>query len=258
MKKIIFFLALVCVIGLVWYASHKVQAPTKNDEQKLVVDTNLVTMVDLATTFKNSNVIGTYPQFKNASANFNKKIADFVNSSAQDAITQGEENWQARLDTATEAEKKQMEKETSHYSFQVEAKPILANDSTISVALTTYAFVGGAHGSTVVATFNYDVKNKKEITLASIFANKANYLKFISDEARKQLTEMYTKDEDGKPIADKDTIQSIVSWIETGTEPSLDNFQSFTFTDKNVTIYFQDYQVGPHAAGMPTVTIPRN
>jgi hypothetical protein len=45
--------------------------------------------------------------------------------------------------------------------------------------------------------------------------------------------------------------------ISDGTAPDADNFGTFTFTPNTITIYFQQYQVGPYSIGMPTVTIPR-
>lgn len=256
MKKFLTIAVIIIVILGIWYLSGThVKAPTTDNQTATTTTKNEnVTMVDLGTTFNNPSVTGTYPQFKKASAGFNKNIADYVNKSAQEAITQGEENWNARLETATPEEKAMLAKETSHYTFSVEATPIIANDKFISVLINTYAFVGGAHGSAVVMCFNYDVANQKSMILSDLFPNDKQYLAKISASARTQLAAQFKKDFEG---TDADFQTEVMDWVNTGTEPTVENFSVFTFTDKNVILYFQDYQVGPHSSGLSKITVPR-
>ncbi len=210
---------------------------------------------DQYTTFK-----VTYPQFKNTSSEFNQKIEDQINAGIAQQKKDSADNWKARYDTQSKGENiPQYPKEDDKFYFNVSWKPVQENNSFVSFILTVSAFEGGAHGYETLTSYNYDVANKKEVTLASLFPNGVNYLKTISDFARKDLTAQFKKRLDVKTKTDEKNFQDgVVPMLMEGTTPVAENFSVFTFTKENVTIYFNQYQVAPYSMGQSSITIQRS
>jgi hypothetical protein len=104
---------------------------------------------------------------------------------------------------------------------------------------------GAAHGNSITAVLNYDVKNGRKIALADLFNAKSNYLSVLSSYSRKELKDKLTKDE----MFDEDMVKS-------GTEPRADNYAGWTITRKGLYITFDPYQVAAYAAGPQSVLVP--
>lgn len=200
-----------------------------------------------------------YPQFKNASAKFNEEIEDLVvrkieshKKDSENILGERYENQLPGEDTTefpTEEEK---------FSFDVSWKPTQVNDKFISFILIVSGYTGGAHGYENLASFNYDVVNKKEITLADLFLGDQDYLKTISEFSRKDLQAQFHKSLNVKTKEDEVNFKdSIMPMLLNGTMPAPENFSIFTFTTNSITFYFAQYQVGPYTMGEPKVTIPR-
>lgn len=137
---------------------------------------------------------------------------------------------------------------SSNYELQIH--PVLIQTgSIISVAMETYTYLGGAHGSVVVYTWNYDTKKNKLLFLPTVLNRKE--LQMVAKNIEQYLVDTLWAD------ADKEWIQE---WL---SPKKLSNYATFTVhTDKSgnietITFYFADYQVWPHAIGMPVVTIDK-
>jgi hypothetical protein len=104
---------------------------------------------------------------------------------------------------------------------------------------------GAAHGSSLTAVLNYDVKNGKKIALADLFNPKSNYLSVLSTYSSKDLKDQLRKDD----MLDEDMVKS-------GTEPRADNYAAWTITRKGLYITFDPYQVAAYAAGPQHVLVP--
>ena len=104
---------------------------------------------------------------------------------------------------------------------------------------------GAAHGNSVTAVLNYDVKNGRKIALADLFNPKTNYLGVLSNYSKKELKDKLTKDE----MFDEDMVKS-------GTEPTADNYAAWTITRRGLYITFDPYQVAAYAAGPQSVLVP--
>jgi hypothetical protein len=120
------------------------------------------------------------------------------------------------------------------------------NGNILSLLFTDYAFTGGAHGSTISSTYNYDLVNNKEINLSDIFKPGSDYLKFLSDycfeDIKKQNTQM--------------GMDSMEDMIKSGVDPLMpENFARFALASDSLIIRFDQYQVGPGAAGSYNVRI---
>lgn len=127
---------------------------------------------------------------------------------------------------------------------------IVNTGSVVSVKMDVYRYLGGAHGSTSLSTWNYDTKTKRVISLWKVLTPKK--LRDISIKTEKKLQDYYTKE--GYPLDP--------AWLQEGVNPrNAKNYSTFTLkTDalgslSGMLIYFADYQVGPHAIGMPMVAV---
>lgn len=188
-----------------------------------------------------------YPQFINSGDSLNGEIEAYIKNAIADFNANAEENWKARYDTRGPNENiTEKPSGDEKFTFSAEWSVAQLNKDYISFFIKTYQYSGGAHGISEVKTFNYDVKNKKLLNLADLFPNDQNYLTKVSDYTRMQLSEQFTSNP-GEPAA------GVNSMIIEGTAPIAKNFEAFTFKQGKITFYFQDYQVGPHAMGMPTV-----
>jgi hypothetical protein len=201
----------------------------------------------------------TYPQFSNATVIFNQKIEKFVMDAIAEHKKNSADNWKARFETQFKGEGiKEFPKEEEKFSLKITWTPVQVNSKDISFIITTSGYSGGAHGYENISSFNYDVKAKKEITLKSLFPNDPNYLKTISDFARKDLNTQFHSRMEIKTKDDEAIFkESILPMLNEGTVPEISNFSVFTFTSKAVTFYFPEYQVAPYAMGSSTVVMPR-
>lgn len=225
--------------------------------QKIIQD-NKYTTIDIE-----------YPEFTNIDARENRKIIDFYTKFIAEHTIISKENLQARFETDSQNTGKPFSTQTilEEEKFPAYGGYSLSqvNDDFISVLFSYGAFQGGAHGFQDLMTFNYDVKNKKILSLADILKDtkieQTNVLEFLSEESRKQLLKKFAPEVEYKKsvddlVYDADTYGFIIGSIYVGTEPIPENFTIYTFTPDALTIYFGQYQVASYADGIQEVVIP--
>ncbi|PQP22699.1 RsiV family protein [Rhodococcus opacus] len=98
----------------------------------------------------------------------------------------------------------------------------------------------GAHPTPIVATVVVNADTAAPITLGDLFPDLPAGLQTLSDESARLLPET---------VAGPDFERS-------GIEPTEANFANWLATPAGMEIHFDDYQVGPHAIGLVTVTVP--
>lgn len=118
-----------------------------------------------------------------------------------------------------------------------------ATNDFVSIMISGYQYMGGAHGFTVFIPINYDLKNNTRIELSDLFKSGADYLTKLSTYSIARLKTKLGADADQK-------------WIEDGAAAKAENYQLFTFSESGLKITFGDYQVAAYAAGPQNVTIP--
>lgn len=158
----------------------------------------------------------------------NKMIADFKK--------QSEDNWNERRQndpTAGEYPEQPFDLFISWAHQQI-------NNDYVSIKLTEDYYTGGANFAQDIKTYNYDMKNKKWITLADLMKKDPNYLTAVSDYVKKDLKD-----------------QGLETIFEEGVTPNSENFSNFMFDDSTITFYFPKYQVAPGAMGEQKVTMER-
>ncbi|MFA6297336.1 MAG: DUF3298 domain-containing protein [Candidatus Paceibacterota bacterium] len=108
------------------------------------------------------------------------------------------------------------------------------SSSTISYVLETYQFTGGAHGGTNIATFTYDRKGKA-LGIGDILKS-PDTLSKLSSASREYFYNKF-------PDQDK-------SQIDTGTEPTSDNFSTWYIDGDKIIFVFGQYSIGPYVLGI--------
>jgi hypothetical protein len=168
---------------------------------------------------------------------------DAVNSHIKDIL----DPWFAYFMESVKATLKDMPADAA-WIFQLQADYAIEyyNGKIISLSFTDYTFTGGAHGSTISETYNYDLVNKKEIKLSDIFKPGSDYLKFVSDYCFEDIKRQNS-------LMGMDSMEDM---IKPGVDPLMpENFERFLLAADSLAIRFDQYQVGPGAAGSYTVRI---
>ncbi|WP_426349798.1 DUF3298 and DUF4163 domain-containing protein [Alloiococcus sp. CFN-8] len=107
----------------------------------------------------------------------------------------------------------------------------------LSLTITYYQYTGGAHGISQVISHNYDLVSGNRLELKDIFKEGYNYQEVINKFIKEAIAQ---KPEEYFP----DAFQGI-------TEN-----QNFYIGREGITIYFQNYEIAPYAAGNPEFLIP--
>lgn len=188
------------------------------------------------------NIELTYPTFKGLD-DLNRKMEDTVNKELTEFKKVSLENDQAVKEVDIES----YTKYPREYYLSISYEKGLIDENTISIILDTSNFTGGAHGSNYFTPINYDIKNKKDITLADLFPGQADYIKKISDFCIEDLK---------KQIYDR-TEGMDAGWVQEGAGPDEKNFSVFMINKNNIVFYFPQYQVAAYAVGSFTVQMPR-
>ena len=139
----------------------------------------------------------------------------------------------------------------NEYNIKVglEPKPYVINvnnnvtynkNNILSITLNLYSYTGGAHGSSVDESFNFDINTGNRGVIEDFLGNNRNYNKIILDNVKATINknpELYFKE-----AVDKLN--------------EIPYNQKFFLTDKDLVIYFDEYEIAPYVAGIPKFYIP--
>lgn len=248
------------VMALIFLWNNK-QVPSQNEPAPVRQESVLsVKTIKESTDYTDINV--QIPQFKNASKEFNAQIENDILDLIESHKIEVADNWRARVETSNPdypLPEKPINPGDRMYFFAKFDAPEQNNSNYISVLVHFGGYTGGAHGYEESVTYNYDVKNKREVSLAQVLGNDPDYLLKISNIAREELVKKITQTigDTNQQQTNANYLQNIKDLIYTGTQPDdLNNFSKFTFTSSELTIYFSPYQVAPYAFGAQSVKIP--
>ncbi|HXK38188.1 MAG TPA: RsiV family protein [Candidatus Paceibacterota bacterium] len=230
----------------------KAEAPTITTPLSIATTTPLVFNVSdhHVGTYTRTEV--DYPQFMGELEVLNAPIATLITEGIKEHDKASMENWKARAETADPRGS------ISDTPSQAELFPYHATWSLmqfdaerVSVLVEYDEFSGGAHGSGGVHTFNYDLKQHRVVAIDDIVGGDISTLEKLSADAIALLIE------ERKRTLDESVLSPVeIQWINDGAGAKYENFENFTIHGNRITFYFSDYQVGPHAIGMPTITLP--
>lgn len=109
----------------------------------------------------------------------------------------------------------------------------------LSVLVQDYEYSCGAHGMQWITVFNYNLNNGKRVKLNDVLTTKtkkAKVQKYAYNYIRKHPTRF-------SPGIKQSEIK-------------INNATQFYYYDSGIVLIFQAYEVGPYAAGNPTIKIP--
>ena len=107
----------------------------------------------------------------------------------------------------------------------------------ISLYQDEYIFTGGAHGSTVRTSQNWNLEYNSQFSLDDVYYNNPNYILYILKEINSQIKEK------GEDIFFDDYCSLVLETF---------NPHQFYLTPNNVIIFFQQYDIAPYSTGIPT------
>jgi hypothetical protein len=111
----------------------------------------------------------------------------------------------------------------------------------LSILFEDEAYLGGAHPGTFYSSLTYDATGGQTLTLADLFEPGADYLGLLSALSTTELQK--------RPGLTAEAIAQ-------GASPQAENYTVWEVTPQGLLIVFQEYQVGPYAAGAQSVIIP--
>jgi len=125
--------------------------------------------------------------------------------------------------------------------LKLEWRREFAHQGVISYLLVEESYQGGAHPSHSQIGLMISPKNQKPIKLAQCFKNGSPWLQTMADYCKSKLKENQDLDSES---------------IELGAAPKAENYGNVLAGPKGLTVFFQEYQVGPYAAGPQEVLVP--
>ncbi len=130
---------------------------------------------------------------------------------------------------------------TAKYTIEFEGK-YEKNSKTESIIISEYVYTGGANGQSSYRVFTASNATGKILTLSDIVKEdkKASFTALV----KKELNAWRPPESGGGPVVFEDVVKDL----------TFDSFLDWSLDDKNLTIYFDKYEVGPGALG--AVTLP--
>ncbi len=116
-----------------------------------------------------------------------------------------------------------------------------SNANFVHLESYTYSFTGGAHGNGYEGHILLDKKTSKILSLSDVFNNVKKLNSLVDKHFRKS-----------QGLNANESLEDAGWFIEGRLEAN----NNFYFTNKNVVFVYNSYEIGPYAAGAPTVEIP--
>ncbi|MDN4619044.1 DUF4163 domain-containing protein [Paenibacillus sp. PsM32] len=162
-------------------------------------------------------------------------ISGLDNSEAEVAINKA---FKAHAQTYLEQTQKQAKElgappKDSAMTYEIDSgyKVTYNRNGVLSVLVNDYEFLGGAHGGATLTGMTFSLKDGKQIQLSDLLKSNSNYRKDIDKVINAEI-----KKED---LYFADSFKGIAA------------NQGYYLTDSGLTIYFQQYEIAPYAAGTP-------
>lgn len=127
-------------------------------------------------------------------------------------------------------------------SFHIEPQILKDKKNLVTIKLSSYSYLGGAHGASTQQYFVFDLNEKRQVELDDVI--KPDQKKAFHQLAYEQFSTWVKAEK----LADH-VDQYEQSWEFKTT-------QNFYFSPKGLVLQYEEYEIGPYAVGMPTLTIP--
>lgn len=200
-----------------YHAASRTLTLTKRQTNNIQITSETISTQD-----KNATVLIHYPQLSGLSSTdaqevINKILKEQAEAHAADAKTKS---------------KKQDSKVERPYEFGGNFLVTFNREGVLSIVTNHYEYLGGAHGATLREGLTFSLKDGKQLTI--------NDLLHSSADAKKKL------DKKLKENTKKDGYTDGFNGLKTSPD--------FYVKETGLTIFYQQYEIAPYAAGFPTYT----
>jgi uncharacterized protein len=172
-----------------------------------------------------------YPRFDGSSADFSA-----VNRAFADTALEGAKN-------ATPG--KDLGDRESTWTYLQSFMLRRPGPNSVTVETTVYTFTGGAHGSSGMAATLVDLRTGRRAMPADVFLPDVPWQRTLSEIARADLKRQFVE----RPGFDDSLQPAKFDKLMTDAE-------RYLFKEDALVLLFNQYEVGPYAAGLYTVRIP--
>jgi hypothetical protein len=192
------------------------------DLSKRVMNDIKITSETLNKSNKNADITIKYPKISGLTNEVETAINATFKNQAEAFAAESQEEASHRDGTI----------ETHKYDFEQVFAVTFNREGVLSVLVDQYGYTGGAHGGTVRSGHTFSLKDGKPVELKDLLKAAPNY---------KQQLDKMLKD-DSKDITFPDTPGGLTS------DPN------FYVSEGGISIFYQQYEIAPYAAGIPTFT----
>ncbi len=124
---------------------------------------------------------------------------------------------------------------------------VMRNDAQyLSFYLMYYTYTGGAHGMHQDLAYTFDAKSGARIELKDLFKEEVDYISVLNAKIFEEIETI---------AMDNEAVQGEYYNPYDGFE-TIAQDQHFYLTDSSLVIFFDLYEIGPYAAGIPMFEIP--
>ncbi|WP_211747498.1 DUF4163 domain-containing protein [Paenibacillus sp. Marseille-Q4541] len=185
-----------------------------------------ITSETISSQDKNATILIRYP-----------KLSGLSSTDAQEAINKVfKDKASAFAAEAKTKSKKRDGKVEQPYDFNGSFLLTFNREGVLSIVTDNYEYVGGAHGMTLREGFTFSLKDGKQLSI--------NDLLHSSEGAKKKLDKML------KEKTKNDDYTDGFNGLKTNPD--------FYLKEGGITVFYQQYEIAPYAAGFPTYTFNFN
>ena len=231
MKAIRIFLLILIIIGIVLLFTQKLWVP-KLVNQILISegyqnDKDIPISINTKN-IKEENFSGTVPVISGTSV-LAVKMREYVDSLVSEFRND------ANIAVPSARKEFGVDSPMADYNISIDSEYI-KGQKTESIATSVYTYTGGAHGSSSYKVMTTYISGDRILSLSDIVkqSEQKNFVEFV----KKQLNDWRPDGEDVSPVFAED-INSL----------TFDSFENWSIDDQNLTIYFDQYAIGPGVLG---------
>lgn len=192
---------------------------------KRVMNDIKITSETLDKSNKNATIRIQYPKISGLTDEAQTAINAVFKKQAEQFIAESEEQ-ASRRDGTIEHK----------YEFQQAFAVSFNREGVLSIVTDQYGYTGGAHGGTVRTGYTFSLKDGKQVELKDLLKAEPDY---------KQKLDKMLK-ESSKEISFPDTPGGLTA------------SPNFYVSESGIAIFYQQYEIAPYAAGIPTYTFNFN
>lgn len=182
--------------------------------------------------------------------NFSGKVSVIKGSSelaikSQSYINEAVAEFKKQADTDVPAMRKEFGEDSSagQYELIIEAKHA-KSEKAESVIMLYYGYTGGAHGNSLYKVITASPKDGKILSLSDVI-KKDKQDAFTALIKRELLAWRPDETMDSSPV-----------FVEDVETLKFDSFANWSLDEKNLTLYFSQYEIGPGVLGPVTFPVP--